>query len=922
MPPRVSLSLIAKNEEANLPACLDCVAGLVDEIIVVDTGSTDRTKEVAARYRARVFDFPWVDSFAAARNETLQHATGEWIFWLDADDRIDEENRGKLRALFAGLGNERVAYEMSCVLAPGTPGGAAVIVDHIRLFRHGQDVRWRYRVHEQVRPAILRRGDTVRRADVAILHTGYQDADVRRRKEERNLRLLLMDHAEQPDNPVVLFHLAKHYLGQGQPAQALPLFERSLQQVNPGDADVRKLYTLTSQTQRRLGRMNEALAVCRQGLHYFPDDPELLSQEAYLLFLRGDLAGSEASLLRLLNSSPGDYVAIGVDPGLRTYKARYSLGIVYRDTGRPALAEEQFRQALAEQPGYTEAWMALADLYLSQGRWSEVELAAESLSADPSRAADAAVLQARVHMARREFADARRVLGKAIADAPRAIAPRVALSHVLVEEGTDTAATEQALRDVLALDPGNHQAQENLRRLLAQRESSSPAPSLTPPLNPSPNLNPTLALASNQAAEGAREGVRVGVGTGLRAGEGSRAGLGASPVSLCMIVKNEEANLSACLDCVAGLVKEIIIVDTGSTDRTKEFAGRYGATVFDFPWADSFAAARNEGLRHATGEWIFWLDADDRLDEENRRKLAALLAGLKDENVGYTMRCRSRSAGVSKVAIHGRLFRRRPDICFHYRVHEQILPAIQRSGGTLCHTAIVIDHVGYEDPAMVQAKSERNLRLLQLDLADNPDDPVVLFNLGKNALSKEKPAEALPYFQQCRTSAQPDRSWSRDLYDQLAQCHRQLGQEQEALAACQEGLARFPDAIDLRFQEALWLFKRGDLAGAESRLRGLLGPQSRESLLFCVDPGRAGYLARYNLGVVVLKRGQPAVAEAEWLAVLRERPDYAEALIALGGLYVAQRKWDKAEEIIRRLEANPQQAAQASALRAKMKRDV
>src|ERR1700730_15626481 len=87
----VSLCLIARNEEANLPACLESAADLVDEIVVVDTGSTDRTKEVAARFGARIYDFAWVDDFSAARNESLRHASGDWIFWLDADDRLDED---------------------------------------------------------------------------------------------------------------------------------------------------------------------------------------------------------------------------------------------------------------------------------------------------------------------------------------------------------------------------------------------------------------------------------------------------------------------------------------------------------------------------------------------------------------------------------------------------------------------------------------------------------------------------------------------------------------------------------------------------------------------------------------------------------------------------------------------------------------
>ncbi len=112
MSPGISLSLIVKNEERALPICLGSAADLVHEIILIDTGSTDRTKEVAASFGARVFDFAWRDDFAAARNESLRHATGDWIFWVDADDRLDEENRQKLRNLFAGLKDENAAYVM------------------------------------------------------------------------------------------------------------------------------------------------------------------------------------------------------------------------------------------------------------------------------------------------------------------------------------------------------------------------------------------------------------------------------------------------------------------------------------------------------------------------------------------------------------------------------------------------------------------------------------------------------------------------------------------------------------------------------------------------------------------------------------------------------------------------------------------
>src|SRR5712692_10367639 len=92
-------------------------------------------------------------------------------------------------------------------------------------------------------------------------------------------------------------------------------------------------------------------------------------------------------------------------------------------------------------------------------------------------------------------------------------------------------------------------------------------------------------------------------------------------VSLCLIVKDEEANLHRCLTSAADLVHEIIVVDTGSADYTKDVALRFGAKAFDFSWVDSFAAARNESIRRATGDWILWLDADEWLDEDNRRKL-------------------------------------------------------------------------------------------------------------------------------------------------------------------------------------------------------------------------------------------------------------------------------------------------------------
>ena len=119
----VSLTMIVRDEEKNLSTCLGSVRGIFDEIVVVDTGSTDRTIEIARSFGAKVFEFPWVDSFAAARNEALSHATGDYAFWLDADDVVEPVEREKLQALWRGSGR---FWDSAALRGIGRPDGQAL----------------------------------------------------------------------------------------------------------------------------------------------------------------------------------------------------------------------------------------------------------------------------------------------------------------------------------------------------------------------------------------------------------------------------------------------------------------------------------------------------------------------------------------------------------------------------------------------------------------------------------------------------------------------------------------------------------------------------------------------------------------------------------------------------------------------------
>jgi GT2 family glycosyltransferase/tetratricopeptide (TPR) repeat protein len=469
--PKVSLCMIVKNEEHNLPECLTSIEGLVDEVVVVDTGSTDRTREVAERLGARVFEFPWVDDFASARNESLRHATGDWVFWMDADDRLTADSRERLRALFAGLDGENAAYAMKCRCVPDRETGVATTVDHVRVFRNRPDVRWRYRVHEQILPAVRATGAEVRSADVVIEHVGYTDPALRAKKQERDLRLLELDRQANPDDPFTLFNVGWAYEDLGRVAEALPILRRSLDMSHPGDSIVRKLYTLIVECHRKLAQPVEALAACREGRRLYPEDAQLLFLESVLLNEQGDVAGAEACLLRLVSGCEGPHFASAAE-GLRGHLARHNLAVMYQEQDRDAEAEAQWKAVIAEQPAYGPGWLGLGDMYLRQERWADLdELLGEAemvRGLAVSARVGLTVLRARAHLARAEYAPAKRLVEDALASHPDDMALWVVLSHALLQEGVDWDWAELALRRVLELDPDNGEARSNLAVLERQ----------------------------------------------------------------------------------------------------------------------------------------------------------------------------------------------------------------------------------------------------------------------------------------------------------------------------------------------------------------------------------------------------------------------------------------------------------------------
>ncbi len=205
---RVSVVLIVKNEEAMLAECLVSVKD-ADEIVVVDTGSIDRTREIAGCYTDKVYDFAWVDDFAAARNFAASKATGDWILSIDADELLEPGGMEKIREAILTV-RHAIGIRMT------TPGTSYHVP---RLFRNIPSVRWAGRIHETINMLEFDR------LDVAIT---YRSSPAHALDPKRNIRILEAAHRDDPAGTRTMYYLAREYAYYQEWAKAEAMFERYL----------------------------------------------------------------------------------------------------------------------------------------------------------------------------------------------------------------------------------------------------------------------------------------------------------------------------------------------------------------------------------------------------------------------------------------------------------------------------------------------------------------------------------------------------------------------------------------------------------------------------------------------------------------------------------------------------------------------
>jgi tetratricopeptide (TPR) repeat protein len=371
--------MIARNEERNLPRCLESVRGVVDEMVVVDTGSTDQTVAVAQRHGARVFHFPWCNDFSAARNEAIRQARGQWILALDADEALAREARSRLRPL---LSDERYVAYLLNIRSPlkDAKGQAAVINAWPRLFRNRAEIRYEGRVHEQISPSIARMGGMVAATDLVVDHLGYhQDFADQKSKQARNLALLRQQLAEQPDDPMVLFHLGEALGLGGQIEEAADAYRRAIARPNMPPQNAAVAHRGLANCLLRMGDYPGTVQACHDALAL--DEgyalPRLLAAMALCRLNRPAEAIEELDAYldlteegrpaarRVLEHEPTPGFALALK------------GDCWLSLGRREEAEAAFREALRRQPDAPEAFLGLGRIHSLRGDFPEAARAFE-----------------------------------------------------------------------------------------------------------------------------------------------------------------------------------------------------------------------------------------------------------------------------------------------------------------------------------------------------------------------------------------------------------------------------------------------------------------------------------------------------------------------------------------------------------------
>ena len=386
--PTVSLCMIVKDEEDFLPQCLQSAGDVVDEIVLVDTGSSDATLEIARSFKAKVFQHEWKEDFSDARNVSLKHATSDWILYLDADEVLDQKSAQMLPEILNRTEHFGLFF---CIYNINANGSILSKQYTVRLFRNLEGVRFAGKIHEYVLPMVA-----LAYQGMSIYHFGYDlDQETMKRKGERNARIIKQALAMCGEDPVLRYHLAGVHLSLGE-------YEKAIEHATVGMElteefkEINFLYLATLQVLTnvycKMGEWDEAKACCLKALEIRDDFIDALHILARIYMIKNDLRKALLSYHRFLEKKR----LIDCEPerGLfyrslnswgREAEVHNDLGGIFYENGNFDRAIEEARKAIALLPHEARSYCNLGSALAAKGNLKGSELSfKKALEIEPS----------------------------------------------------------------------------------------------------------------------------------------------------------------------------------------------------------------------------------------------------------------------------------------------------------------------------------------------------------------------------------------------------------------------------------------------------------------------------------------------------------------------------------------------------------
>lgn len=358
---RLSLCMIVKNEADNLPKCLDSVQSVVDEIVVVDTGSKDETISIACSYGAIVHSIVWNHDFAEARNTALQYVTGDWVLVLDADEHLVADIGPKLHQAIAQetcLVVNLVRQEVGATQSPYS------LVS--RLFRRHPDLKFSRPYHAMIDDSVAKvlqqepHWTVDDLPETAILHEGYQAEAIASRNKAQAARLAMERFLTQhPGDPYVCSKLGALYVSIERPTYGIELMERGLKTTS---LDAPVAYEL----HYHLGIAYSKMRCVAQAAHHY----QQAVQQPLMPVLKLGAYNNLGNLQQALGDTQGALetfrTVLKIDPTFTT--GHYNFGMALKAQGKLHEAIAHYNEAIRLQPDYAEAYQNLGVAYLKLGQ--------------------------------------------------------------------------------------------------------------------------------------------------------------------------------------------------------------------------------------------------------------------------------------------------------------------------------------------------------------------------------------------------------------------------------------------------------------------------------------------------------------------------------------------------------------------------